>query len=143
MGSEGTRPALLPAGPVPERWNVKSVFIETPHGPAISWTSSLDISYVPSNPGRVSPTVNHSSNQDGFRVVCVVNGKRKAVRKCPVEAAICLWMNSTKYFQGLNVRVKTGKEVISQSRFLLLVKMKSLNQVVTRRVKDSQSHRIA
>ena len=30
--SEGTRPAPLPAGPVPERWNVKSVFIETPHG---------------------------------------------------------------------------------------------------------------
>ena len=32
IGSEGTRPALLPAGPVPERWNVKSVFIETPDG---------------------------------------------------------------------------------------------------------------
>jgi hypothetical protein len=31
-GSEGTRPALLPAGPVPERRNVKSVFIETPDG---------------------------------------------------------------------------------------------------------------
>lgn len=35
IGSEGTRPALLPAGPVPERWNVKSVFIETTDGPAI------------------------------------------------------------------------------------------------------------
>jgi len=34
-----TPPALLPAGPVPERWNVKLVFIETPHGPAINWTS--------------------------------------------------------------------------------------------------------
>jgi hypothetical protein len=33
--SEGIRPALLPAGPVPERWNVKSVFIETADGPAI------------------------------------------------------------------------------------------------------------
>jgi len=32
IGSEGTRPALLPAGPVPERWNVESVLIETPHG---------------------------------------------------------------------------------------------------------------
>ena len=42
-GSEGTRPALLPAGPVPERWNVKSVFIETPDGPAINWTSLLAI----------------------------------------------------------------------------------------------------
>jgi len=31
-GSEGTRPALLAAGPVPERWNVKLVFIETPDG---------------------------------------------------------------------------------------------------------------
>ena len=39
IGSEGTRPALLSAGPVPERWNVGLVFIETPHGPAISWTS--------------------------------------------------------------------------------------------------------
>jgi len=39
IGSEGTRPALLPAGPVPERWNVISVFIETPHGPAINCTS--------------------------------------------------------------------------------------------------------
>jgi hypothetical protein len=38
IGSEGTRPALLPAGPVPERWNVKVVFIETPDGPAINWT---------------------------------------------------------------------------------------------------------
>jgi len=38
-GSEGARPALLPAGPVPERWNVKSAFIETPHGPAINCTS--------------------------------------------------------------------------------------------------------
>ena len=38
-GSEGTRPAPLPAGPVPERLNVKSVFIETPHGPAINCTS--------------------------------------------------------------------------------------------------------
>ena len=36
--SEGTRPALLPAGPVPERWNVKSVIIETTDGPAIGWT---------------------------------------------------------------------------------------------------------
>jgi len=36
--SEGTRPALLPAGPVPERWNVKSVFVETADGPAIGWT---------------------------------------------------------------------------------------------------------
>jgi hypothetical protein len=26
MDSEGTRPALLPAGPVPERWNVKQAF---------------------------------------------------------------------------------------------------------------------
>jgi len=25
----------------PERWNVKSVFIETPYGPAINWTSLL------------------------------------------------------------------------------------------------------
>ena len=32
IGSEGTRPAVLPAGPVPERWNVNSVFIETPNG---------------------------------------------------------------------------------------------------------------
>ena len=40
-GSEGTRPALLPAGPVPERWNVKLVFIETHYGPAINWTSLL------------------------------------------------------------------------------------------------------
>jgi len=32
IGSEGARPALLPAGPVPERLNVKSVFIETPDG---------------------------------------------------------------------------------------------------------------
>ena len=39
IGSEGTRPALLPAGPVLERWNVEAVFIETPHGPAINWTS--------------------------------------------------------------------------------------------------------
>ena len=30
--SEGTRPALLPAGPVPEWWNFKLVFIETPDG---------------------------------------------------------------------------------------------------------------
>ena len=30
--SEGTRPAHLPAGPVPERWNVKLVLIETPNG---------------------------------------------------------------------------------------------------------------
>jgi len=30
IGSEATRTALLPAGPVPERSNVKSVFIETP-----------------------------------------------------------------------------------------------------------------
>ena len=41
IGSEGTWPALLPAGPVPERWNVKSVLMETPDGPAISWTSPL------------------------------------------------------------------------------------------------------
>jgi len=40
-GSEGSRPALLFAGPVPERWNVKLVFIETPHVPAISWTGLL------------------------------------------------------------------------------------------------------
>ena len=43
MGSEGTRPAPLPAGPVPERWHVKSVFIETPDGPAISCTSLLGL----------------------------------------------------------------------------------------------------
>ena len=42
-GSEGTRPAPLPAGPVPERWHVKSAFIETPDGPAISWTSPLGL----------------------------------------------------------------------------------------------------
>jgi len=38
VGSEGTRLALLPAGPVPERWNVESVFIETTDEPAIGWT---------------------------------------------------------------------------------------------------------
>ena len=38
-GSEGTRDAVLRASPVPERLNVKWVFIETPDGPAISWTS--------------------------------------------------------------------------------------------------------
>jgi hypothetical protein len=48
-----------------------------------------------------------------------------------------------KKIQGLNVCVKTGEEVISKARFLLIVKMKSLNQVVTRRVKDSHSHRMA
>ncbi len=31
-GSEGTRPALPLAGPVPEWWNGKAVFIESPHG---------------------------------------------------------------------------------------------------------------
>ena len=36
--SEGTRPALLFAGPVPERWNVKAALLGTPYGPAISWT---------------------------------------------------------------------------------------------------------
>jgi len=111
-----------------------------PSNPSIG---ALDIFYVAANPRRFSATVNDSSNQDGFRIVGVVDGKRKAVRKCPLEAAICLRMNSAKYFQTLNVRVKTGKKVISQSRFLLLVKMKSLNQVVTRRVKDSHSHRMA
>jgi hypothetical protein len=40
-GSEGTRPALLPAGPVPEWWIAQLVFIETPYGPAINWTSLL------------------------------------------------------------------------------------------------------
>ena len=44
--SEGTRPALLFAGPVPERWNVKSAFIETSNGPAISWTSWLALFLV-------------------------------------------------------------------------------------------------
>ena len=40
IGSEGTRPALLPAGPVPERWNVKSVFIETPDGQRLAGRAS-------------------------------------------------------------------------------------------------------
>ena len=31
-GSEGTRPAMLLAVPVPERWNVKLVVIEIPNG---------------------------------------------------------------------------------------------------------------
>ena len=39
IGSEGTRPALLPAGPVPERWNVKSVFIETADGESLGGLS--------------------------------------------------------------------------------------------------------
>jgi len=47
IGSEGTRPALLSAGPVPERLNVKLVFIETPHGPAINWTSLFALFYCP------------------------------------------------------------------------------------------------
>jgi hypothetical protein len=41
--SEGTRPALLPAGPVPERWNVGLVFIETTYGRAIRWTGWLAV----------------------------------------------------------------------------------------------------
>ena len=45
-GSEGTRPACLKAGPVPEWWNVGSVFIETPYGPAINWTSLLGIIFL-------------------------------------------------------------------------------------------------
>jgi hypothetical protein len=40
IGSEGTlAAALLPAGTVPERWNVKMVFIENLYGPAINFTS--------------------------------------------------------------------------------------------------------
>jgi hypothetical protein len=42
-GSEGIWPAFLSAGPVPERWHVRLAFIETPHGPAINWTSLLAI----------------------------------------------------------------------------------------------------
>ena len=45
VGSEDSRPALLPVGLVPERWNVKLVFIETPHGTAINWTSLLADSF--------------------------------------------------------------------------------------------------
>jgi len=37
-GSEGTRPALLPAGPVPERLITVAVARKSPR-PAISWTS--------------------------------------------------------------------------------------------------------
>ena len=39
MGAKALGLLCFSAGPVPERWNVKSVFIETPHGPAINWTS--------------------------------------------------------------------------------------------------------
>ena len=46
VGSEGTRPALLPAGPVPERRNVRSVFIETTDGPAIRWTGWLALFFL-------------------------------------------------------------------------------------------------
>ena len=45
IGSEGTRPAHLPAGPVPEGWNVGSVSIETVYVPAINWTRLLADSF--------------------------------------------------------------------------------------------------
>jgi hypothetical protein len=60
-GSEGTRDALLPASPVPERQAMESVNRKSGR-PAISCTGLLGIFYVPSNPGRFTPTINHSSN---------------------------------------------------------------------------------
>ena len=63
----------------------------------------LDISYMSSNPGWSAPTVNYGSHQDSFRIVGVVDGKWKAVRKCPVETTIRLRMYSAKYLQGLDV----------------------------------------
>ncbi|MEI7990100.1 MAG: hypothetical protein WCI88_13770, partial [Chloroflexota bacterium] len=45
IGSEGTRPALLSAGPVPERSNVKSAFIETPDGQRLAGRACSDSYY--------------------------------------------------------------------------------------------------
>jgi hypothetical protein len=45
IGSEGARPALLPAGPVPERWNGKWVFIETPDGQRLAGRARSIILY--------------------------------------------------------------------------------------------------
>ena len=58
IGSEGTRPALLPAGPVPERWNVKSVFIETADGESLGGLScSHDFLRGPICRGILHPVV--------------------------------------------------------------------------------------
>ena len=43
-GSEGTRPALLPAGPVPERWNTGFAFIETLDGQQVTGRACWPIS---------------------------------------------------------------------------------------------------
>jgi len=39
MGAKALGMLCCQHPPVPERWNVGFVFIETPHGPAINWTS--------------------------------------------------------------------------------------------------------
>ena len=52
------------------------------------WCALLGVLDVPSNPRRISATVDHGENQNRLRIVRVVNRKGKPVGKRPVEASI-------------------------------------------------------
>ena len=61
---------------MPERWNVKKAFIETPYEPAISWTSSLGL--YPLRSICRSPSV-MSNNQNANSIL--LDTKEKIERK--------------------------------------------------------------
>lgn len=76
----------------------------------VGWSGLLGIFNVPPNPRRLAAAIHHSANHHGLRVVGVVNGEGKSVRKRPVKTAIRLRVNSKQYLQGLHVGVKARQK---------------------------------
>jgi len=109
----------------------------------VGWSGSLGIFNVPPDPGRFTATIHHSANHNCLRVVGVVNGEWKSIRKRPVKTAIRRRMNPKHYLQGLHVGIEACQKVVAQPGLLLFVELKSLDQVVARRIKDLQPHRVA
>jgi len=98
---------------------------------------------MPSNPRWPAAAVDDSANQNVFLIVRVVDGERETVGQHTVEIAISFRVDAEEDLQRFDIGVKTRQKVAAQPRLLLFVELKSLDQVVARRIKDLHSHRVA
>src|ERR1043166_1598629 len=93
-----------------------------------------------SDPGWITAAVHHRMDEGSVISELVVNRERKPFREELVVISVLLVVNSRIKTKRLDFREEIGQEVGAEPGTLVLVKVKSFNQVLFRLIKNLQVH---
>ena len=97
--------------------------------------------HMTANPFRISPAIHHRPDKNSISLSYGNKSQTGTVlERKPVIMFMRLQMDSSVKAEGFNVRIKAGQKIGAKSGLLLLVKMKTVEQVKLGQVEDFNVH---